>query len=60
MSVIYLEPGNGTIPRYPSADTIYVLESGTYISNNIIELSGSCTALVGSESGVNLFTSRQR
>ncbi|HMS91022.1 MAG TPA: DNRLRE domain-containing protein, partial [Candidatus Absconditabacterales bacterium] len=57
-SLIPLQAGIDTIPRYLSPDTIYVLEPGIYISNYMTEITGSCTALIGINSGVHLFTSK--
>jgi len=46
MSVVYLSGGTGTIPLDLSENTIYVLESGNYISTGVVRLN-NCSTIIG-------------
>lgn len=58
MSVTYLSGGIWTIPLTLSANTVYVLESGDYITTWSIEFN-SCSAVIGKTGTVNLYSSVQ-
>ncbi|MFZ2912557.1 MAG: DUF4215 domain-containing protein, partial [Candidatus Absconditicoccaceae bacterium] len=60
ISIVHIQPGEDTIPRYLSSNTIYLLENGDYISSTMIDITGSCIALVGLDQDVKLFTNKTK
>jgi hypothetical protein len=56
MRVIELNPGTNSMPYQLPANTIYVLNSGTYINTGTRNLMGNCLAIIGKENP-NIVTS---
>jgi len=56
MKVEHLFPGMDALPRYPSANTIYVLPEGDYINDYMINIQSWCTAIIGEWPQTHFYT----